>query len=106
MTEPNKYTVVQHSGFGYGSDPQFQHGLESRSVLTKAERERVTKAGGLLFDTYTEAEDFAADAMYGTFKDDPGNTRTFDLTPRAKGTFSDKKVDGLRIYIPVREVTG
>jgi hypothetical protein len=25
--------------------------------------------------------------------------------PRAAGTFSETKVDGLRVYVPVREIT-
>jgi hypothetical protein len=93
-----KYTIVQHSAFGYKGDRQFERGVESRQVDIKVQQDRVIKAGGVLFDTYSEAEDFAMKAMYP--EGYPG------LTPRVEGTFSDKQVDGLRIYIPVRKVVG
>jgi hypothetical protein len=92
-----KWTVVQHSGFGYAEDPTFEHGLEERQVSTRREQDRVERAGGVLFDGYCEAEDFAMSAMY------PGEGA--GLMPRAAGTFSENKVDGLRVYVPVREIT-
>lgn len=93
-----KITIVQHSGFGYGANPQFEAGVETRILHTKKEENLVTKVGGLLFDSYAKAEDFCEEAMYGSGND--------GLIPEVKGTFSDKEIDGLRIYIPVREVVG
>jgi hypothetical protein len=92
-----KWTVVQHSGFGYSGDPVFESGLEERRVGTKAEQARVERAGGVLFDDYSQAEDFAMEAMY------PADT--VGLAPSARGSFSEKTIDGLRIYVPVRQVT-
>lgn len=48
--------------------------------------------GGITFDSYADADDFCLDAMYAP--DVKG------LIPAAQGTFSDEKIDGLRIYIP------
>jgi hypothetical protein len=98
MTTPAVWTVVQHSGYGYNHDPDFQQGLETRHVETRPEQDRIAKAGGLMFDSYTDAEDFADAAMYP-----PGYQ---GLMPRAAGTFSNLQIDGLAIYIPVREVVG
>ena len=89
-----KWAIVQHSGYGYKGDPTFEQGLETRQVSTRAEMKKVEKAGGLLFDDYGEAEDFCDEACEG-----PG------IVPVAAGTFSEKTIDGLRIYIPVRTVT-
>jgi len=59
----DKWTVVQHSGFGYGGKPAFEKGLETRMCRTQTEKNRVIKAGGVLFD-YMGAEKFAEKAMY------------------------------------------
>lgn len=93
-----KHTIVQHSAYGYGGDPTFARGLETRQLDTKAEIAKVEKAGGLVFDDYCEAEDFAMDAMY------PPEATGF--TPMAKGTFATVKIDGLAVYVPVRQVVG
>ena len=87
------YTLVQHSGYGYAGDPGFKQGLESRS-LTAADKRRVEKVGGFIFDDYMSAEDAAFKLMYP----DPG----FYMYPRFKGTFADAVIDGLRIAIPER----
>lgn len=94
----DKWTVVQHSGFGYNGDPTFARGLESRRVTTKAESTRVERVGGLLFDSYGKAEDFCDTAAYPE--------GYVGLTPCARASFADATVDGLRIYVPVREVVG
>lgn len=88
----DKWTLVQHSGFGYSGHPQFERGLEERHVETTAQAERVAKAGGMLFDDYIDASEIAEELMYP-----PG---TLGLIPNAEGTFSDKKIGGLKIFIP------
>ena len=97
-TVPKRYTVVQHSGFGYAGDETWEQGLEIRSVDTKAEQDLVRKADGVLFDTYHEADEFIERAMY------PENYQ--GLIPKAQGEFSDKEIDQLRIYIPKVQVIG
>jgi hypothetical protein len=92
------WTIVQHSGFGYAGKPGFAQGVEVRRITTKKEENDVKAAGGIMFDTYKEAVDFEMKASYPD--DHPG------LYPQAKGTFSDRMVDGLKIYIPVREAKG
>ncbi|WP_274916833.1 hypothetical protein [Streptomyces sp. WZ-12] len=81
------YTLVQHSG-GLG----FERAVEEVSVSTKGEQARIQRAGGVLFKTYKAASD-AADAE--NFP--PGIE---GIIPQARGTFSDKLVNGLRLYIP------
>ncbi len=93
-----KWTVVRHSGFGYGNNPQFIGGLESHDVNTKAAIKKVEAAGGLIFDGYSEAEDFAEFAMYYKSK---GLIPTADLY----GGFSKKAIDGLQIFIPTTGIT-
>jgi hypothetical protein len=90
----NKWTIVQHSGYGYKRNPQFQHAVEVRKTESAAEERRVEKAGGILFDTYMEAENFAERANYPV-----GHV---GIIPDARGTFSVWVIDDLHIYIPVR----
>ena len=95
MADLSYYTVVQHSGFGYGGDPTFRRGLESQHVGTQAVLKRVRQAGGVLFPNYATAEDYCMEEMYRTAP--PG---AFTLVPDAPGEFSDKVVEGLHIYVP------
>lgn len=88
------WTVVQHSGYVVSGNLQFERGLESRMLLTKKEVERVYKAGGIVFNDYNDAEDFAYDEMYTEDNE--------TLIPKAKGKFSSLKIQGQRIYIPRR----
>lgn len=86
-----RWAIVQHSGYGYGENPQFRRGLELRQVTTAQER-RVREVGGVVFDGYPEADDYALAEMFP-----PG----YDgLTPRAPGSFARRRVDGLRVYVP------
>jgi len=91
------YTVVQHSAMGYKGDTQFARGVESQSV-TEREAVRVREAGGVVFPTYSAAEDFAESEMYP-----PGY---MGLIPMASGAFARLKVDGLRVYVPVEQPAG
>lgn len=94
----DKWTIVQHSGFGYGGEPGFEQAVETRQVSSKKEQQLVEKEHGILFNTYTEACDFEDNA------NDPSDDQS--LYPRAKGSFSAKTIDGLRIYIPATQVIG
>lgn len=89
----SKHTVVMHSGAGYGGKQGFTRGLESRTLDSKKQEDLVRKVGGLIFNSYNEAEDYCMKEMY------PANYN--GLHPRAPGTFSKCTVDGLRIYVPV-----
>lgn len=86
-----KYTIVQHSGFGYGGKVSLRHGLEERQIRTEAKLKRVRNAGGVVFDSYREAYEYA-------FKEQYRNTR--GMYPNAPGPFSTVKIDELRLYIP------
>lgn len=92
------YTAVQHSAYGYKEDPRFEHGLQPAMLDNAKQEVRVREVGGVVFDSYKEASDFCDTAMY------PANVE--GLIPRAQGKFSAFKVDGLKVYIPVRVVVG
>ena len=98
MVKINLFTVVQHSGCGYGGDYTFRRGLEVRNVDNAKDRNAVQKAGGLLFDTWGKADNYCDEEMY---RDVPEGA--FVLVPRAPGTFAAAEVDGLRVYVPPRE---
>lgn len=88
-----KYTVVQHSGFVANDDPDFAKGLESAAVNAKQE-EKVWLAGGIVFDDYTAAENYADVEMYREVEG--------GLIPQAPGKFADLVIDGRRVYMPKR----
>ena len=92
-TEP-KYTVVQHSGFGYSAKDGFEHDLEPRRVTTQREQDAVTRVGGVLFGDWKDADDYCEAESY------PGDGVALALHGRAPGTFADLEVDGLRVYVP------
>ena len=85
------YAVVQHSGYGYRGHPEWQRGLETRRVPSRAVADKVTGLGGVI-KPYTEAEDWAQAEMY------PPHT---GMIPAAPGSFSDYQVDGLALYLPL-----
>jgi hypothetical protein len=90
----DKWTVVQHSGFGYKGNPQFERAVEVRQIHNQGELRLVERVGGMILDSYMEAEAFAERANYT-----PSNN---SIIPNARGTFSKLMLDDLRIYIPVR----
>ena len=92
-TVPQRWTIVQHSGFGYGGHASFERGVESRRVDTQEDQIKVVKAGGLLFETYEKAEGYVDEEPYL-------GQDVKSLCPCVQGTFSEHKIDNLRIYIP------
>jgi hypothetical protein len=90
----NKWTIVQHSGYGYKGNPQFKQAVETRKLDTVGQVRLVERVGGVVFDSYLEAESFAERANYPA--DYTG------IVPDARGTFSKLMIDNLRIYKPVR----
>ena len=86
-----KYTLVQHSGFVVGGKLSFENAVELRSLYS-FEARQVEEAGGLLFETYSEASEAELRENYPP--EVPG------LIPRVSGGFSNKKVQGQAIYIP------
>jgi hypothetical protein len=88
------WTLVQHSGYSYGGDSQFQKGVEERQVSTAREAERITKAGGVLLDSYLKARDLAMKEMYPSGE---------GLIPDARGTFNRRVLIGrLPLYVPAK----
>ena len=100
-----KWTLVQHSAYGYQEKPGWDKAVETRMITTDAELKRVESVGGMVFDSYSEADNQEYKSNYPDGVEIPG--QPFQLTyPEVKGTFSDKELDGLRIYIPARMVIG
>jgi|tagenome__1003787_1003787.scaffolds.fasta_scaffold20677639_2 hypothetical protein len=89
-----KWTLVQHSAYGYAEKPGWEKAVETRQITTDAELKRVKSAGGFVFASYNEADDQEYKSNYPK---GAGETLTY---PEVLGTFSDKELDGLRIYIP------
>jgi len=87
------YTLVQHSGYGVAGKPGFARAVEEAAVEGDKLEERIRAAGGILFDAYGEASEYATEFNYPP--------EAAGLVPRAQGTFHSKvKVGGLRLYIP------
>lgn len=95
MTRICKWTLVQHSGYGYGGNAGFKYGLETREINNVTDLRKVMKAGGVVFDNYMDA---------GRAEEELPYKNNSSLYPKVHGTFSDEMIDGLRIYIPVREI--
>ena len=94
-----EYVIVQHSGYGYGSNPQFQRAVEHREIPTTAKgkpnlktRTKITNAGGHIVIGYIPAEDLCYKLNYP-------DAHSGGLIPACYGSFSTKKIDGLRIWI-------
>jgi hypothetical protein len=92
-----KWTLVQHSGFGYAEKPGWEKAVETRQITTEVELKRVESVGGYVFDSYSDADDQEYKSNY---PDGAGDTLTY---PAVRGTFSHKELDGLKIYIPATE---
>jgi hypothetical protein len=91
-----KWTLVQHSGFGYSYKPAFKRAVETTSVSTEKEQKKVEKVGGVLFETYREA---AAQEQQENY---PPEVK--GMIPRCRGSFARIKLGGLRVYTPKKEV--
>jgi hypothetical protein len=89
-----RWTIVQHSAFGYKQDPQFERAVETRQIQNSIEMIRVNRAHGCVFNSYMEAEEFAEKANYPDGHE--------GIIPGVKGKFSVWLIDGLKIYIPVQ----
>lgn len=86
------WTLVQHSAYGYNENRVFENAVEERHLSLDSEVEKVKSSGGMLFDSYTEAADAAESENYPP--------EVTGITPRARGSFARKQIDGLRIYVP------
>jgi hypothetical protein len=91
----DKWTLVQHSGFGYGGNPEFRKAVETRSLSKAAEVKKVKAAGGVVLDSYGSASDREFDENY------PEEVQ--GLVPHCRGTFAKTEIDGLKIYIPAEK---
>ncbi len=90
------YAIVQHSGVTTGH-AEFEQAVEMRQVDARQAR-KVRSIGGLVVDDWA-----VADALTETINYPEGYE---GMIPRAIGMFSEVTIDGLRVYLPVREVVG
>jgi hypothetical protein len=94
MVESVRWTIVQHSGAGYGDKPEFKRGLEVVAVPDAATYRRIEILGGKIFVEYKEASDYAQAEMY------PEGYN--GMVPVAPGRFARFALDGLPLYLPPR----
>ena len=87
-----KYTLVQHSGWVAGGNPQFRDAVEEWVLDSEAQERKVKEVGGLVFDSYSSASNAADEENY------PPEIK--GIIPRVRGTFSTKHVRGAAIYVP------
>ena len=95
-----KWTLVQHSAFGYAGNRQFERAVQIETLTKASEVRAVQAAGGLLFDDYGKASEreFAENYPPEFDKDKPCVPPR--LTPMAQGRFSRRTVANLAIYLP------
>jgi hypothetical protein len=92
----DRWTLVQHSAFGYQKKPGWDKGVEMCQIMFERELLDVTNEGGMIFESYEDADDAEMKENY------PEGTGKSIMYPCVNGTFSDKMIDGLRIYIPAK----
>jgi len=85
------FTLVQHSGWAAAGKWDFKNAVELRT-LSGTSAEDIRKAGGLIFDTYSEASIAEHNENY------PPELK--GMIPRVNGSFSNKEVQGQKLYIP------
>lgn len=86
------YTLVQHSGYVHASKPDFKHAVELKGIVTQRELDDIEKVGGLVLPTYQTASDREEAENY------PPEVQ--GLIPKIRGTFANRSINGLRIYVP------
>jgi hypothetical protein len=86
-----KYTLVQHTGFSVGGKNAFKQAVEARSIM-EAEVGPVSRAGGLIYNSYAEARDAAEKYNYPPEND--------GLHPTAKGTFVRAGRFAEKVFVP------
>jgi hypothetical protein len=91
------HTLVQHSGCGYGGKQGFSRAVEIRQ-LSEKEEAAVLKAGGIVIPDRAMATELEHHVNYPP--------EVTGMYPRCRGTFSTKKVDQLKIYVPTEYCRG
>jgi hypothetical protein len=95
----DKYTLVQHSAYGYEAKPGWDKAVETRLITTDVELARVQSVGGYVFDSYDEAD---TQEMKSNYPEGVGDKIMY---PCVLGSFSHKELDGLKIYLPATQTT-
>ena len=91
------FTLVQHSGCGYGGKPEFARSVEIRHLDKKQERV-VRKVGGMIIPDHAMASELEEHVNYPP--------EVMGLYPRCRGVFSSREVDKLSIYVPTEFCRG
>ena len=89
-----QWTLVRHTGYSIGDNPQFEKAVEMRNVELASERRVIASAGGLLIDSYDEA------SLREEHENYPKEVK--GVIPRAKGSFVSRKGFDEEIYVPAR----
>lgn len=94
MPTTTVYTLVRHTGYSQGGDESFRTAVETRGHINAGQAKKITAAGGVVFDSYTEASAREESENYP-----PG---VEGITPQARGTFVSLRANiGEEVYIPV-----
>ncbi|WP_188187537.1 hypothetical protein [Nonomuraea sp. SYSU D8015] len=91
------WTLVQHSAYGWDRKEGFRHMVETRSVLDRVQQREIERLGGLLFESYTDADEAEYRENYPEGAD--------LLAGKVRGTFAEYNLDGLKLYIPAKDDT-
>lgn len=107
-----KYTLVRHTGWTIGFNPQFQQAVELTGVGSDIMEKQIQKAGGYLADTYQEASCAEFAVNYPPSALERSGTRLEDgeivysdafarrvkgLIPHARGTFTP--INRTEVYV-------
>lgn len=95
---PTRYTLAEHEGIPLS--------VVAAAVRTQSMEDKVRKAGGVVFDSYREASEAAEEIIDATV--DPKGQLYPDPNNGSHATgFTNKvKLDGGRLYIPVKAPEG
>jgi len=85
----NEFTLVRHSAYAEGGNPDFEEAVEARE-LTHEQAYKVRAAGGILFPTREAAETAGQSASHAT-RDQ-------------RGSFSSLRIGSAEIYVPKPKV--
>jgi hypothetical protein len=85
------HVLVQHSGYGYGNDPTFVNGLETRTV-TPSQAKKLEPHGVTIYPGYVPAAKAEMALMY------PEGYEGMVPVANRSGHFLNTKIDGLRVF--------
>lgn len=87
-----QWTLIWHTGWTETQHVEFERAVQSSPIRSTVERRAVLLAGGLVFEEYAAAEDFAEAVNY------PPSVQ--GLIPFFDGQIVPTQINGLSVYVP------